>query len=574
MLKLYNLSSIDIDTIIKNQTGTFMKKIIIILTLSLILVSCSEEKSTPLTLDEGEFINELHKNNKGKIAFMNDWIAYKDFKQSDFIKQLSLTHSSDFSFRMFLDKTLTYYLQQLEPELSVRDLCDKGNFQLTFFVDGEQIYQNNLQPGAGSCDYKNATTLYGIPLVNKNNPDHWGRFLWLKFMKKGGGQEVLTGESHKLKIEVRPYIENTQFKLGNIIAQGEITLNTIEEDMDNSIVEIQTIKETDKWTISDKPYNKKFINELNSKIAQKYFKDITSIAVIKEGELLIEEYFNGKNRNSLHDMRSVGKTLASTIMGIAIEDGFIESEGQLLKDFYDLKSYNNYSLQKENVTIKSLLTMSSGFYGSDMDSNSPGNEDNMYPTSDWVKFGLDLPMDESKNIGKDWDYFTAGAVVLGDILNSRVEGGLQKYADNKLFKPLGINKYKWQFTTTNTPNTAGGFQMSTLDNARWGQLYLDNGLYENKQILSKAWVQASLTKHVSIPKKDEQYYGYLLWNNTYNVNEKEIESYYASGNGGNKILILKEIGVVIVITATAYNQPYGHLQADEIIEKYLLPAIL
>ena len=551
-----------------------MKKKITLLLLTLLLASCNEQDSTPLTLNEGDFLNDLHQNNVGKIAFMNDWIDYDDFKQQDFVSQLVLNNNTDFGFRMFLGKTLSFYLSELAPQLSTRELCNNGNFQLTFFVDDTQIYQYNLQTGAGSCEYKNSAMVYGIPLVNKNNPDHWGRFLWLKFMKKGGGQQALAGDSHRLKIEVRPYIKYQQFKVGDIIAQGEVKLVTKEQKIDKALVAIQTIAATDKWQLSKASYDKGLIEQLNTKIAQNYFKNITSITVIKQGELLLEEYFNGANRNSLHDMRSVGKTMASTIMGIAIKDGHIKDENQTLKEFYALNTYQNPSKQKEDVTLKSLLTMSSGFAGNDMDSNSPGNEENMYPTSDWVKFTLDLPMDKNKTVGKDWDYFTAGAVVLGDILNKTVPEGLEKYADKKLLQPLGITQYQWQYTPTGLPNTAGSFQMSTLDNARWGQLYLDNGHYKGQQILPKSWVDKSLSKQIALPNLENEYYGYLLWNKTYSVNDQPIESYYAGGNGGNKIMIFKDIGVVIVITATAYNQAYAHFQSDEIIENYLLPSII
>ncbi|MFK8011829.1 MAG: serine hydrolase domain-containing protein [Marinicellaceae bacterium] len=551
-----------------------MKNIIILLALTLSLSACHNEVETPLTLNQGAYLNDLHKNNVGKIAFMNDWIAIDAFDQKHFVEQLKFNNTTDLNFRMFLDKTLTYYLSQLEPELPVRELCDKGNFQLTFIVDDFQVYQYNLQTGAGSCDYKNDTTVYGIPLVHKNNPDHWGRFLWMKFIKKGGGEQALSGDSHQLKIEIRPYIQHKDLKVGEIIAQGEVNLITTENAVDSSQLAIQSIATTNNWDISNFQYDQSLIKELNKKIAQKYFKDITSIAVIKEGELLLEQYFNGADRNSLHDMRSVGKTLASTVMGVAIKDGFIKNDNQTLSDFYDLKDYQNHALTKEKVTLKSLLTMSSGVDGSDMDSNSAGNEDNMYPTKDWVKFALDLPMNNNKEIGKNWDYFTAGAVVLGDILNQVVPDGLYKYSHEKLFKPLGIKEYKWQFTPTNVPNTAGGFQMSTLDNARWGQLYLDNGRYKDEQILPEEWVHDSLKKHVSIPDRDNEYYGYLLWNKTYTINNQNIESFYASGNGGNRIMIFNDLGVIIVITATAYNQPYAHFQSDEIIEKHLLPAIL
>jgi hypothetical protein len=384
-----------------------MKSNYYLVLIACLIISCKNTPEPPLTLSLGELSNEVHKNNIGKIAFMSDWIPLEKFSKNHFIKELSISNTSDFGFRMFLGKTLTYYLSQLEPDLSVRELCGKGNFQLTFFVDNKEVYKYNLQTGAGSCEYKNSETAYGIPLVNKNNPEHWGRYLWMKFMKKEGGQKALSNGSHDLKIEVRPYIEHKQFKVGDIIAQGAVKLTFVEKEVEESQIAIQPIQPTNKWETSDANYDTFLIKQLNKKIAQNYFKDITSIVVVKEGKLLIEEYFNGANRKTFHDTRSVGKTLASTIMGIAIKDGHVKNEHQILKDFYNLKSYKNYSSQKGNVTLKSLLTMSSGFDGSDMNPDSPGNEENMYPTSDWVKFGLDLPMDTNKTIVNECDYFTA-----------------------------------------------------------------------------------------------------------------------------------------------------------------------
>jgi len=171
----------------------------------------------------------------------------------------------------------------------------------------------------------------------------------------------LVGDSHQFKIEVRPYIEHDQFKAGDIIAQEGVNLMMVEQKIDEAQVAIQPIATTDKWQLSNDSYNKTLIKELNTKIAQSYFKNITSITVIKQGKLLIEEYFNGADRNTLHDMRSVGKTMASSIMGIAINDGHIKDDMQTLKDFYDLTAYQNHSKSKEQVTLKSLLTMSSGF---------------------------------------------------------------------------------------------------------------------------------------------------------------------------------------------------------------------
>jgi CubicO group peptidase (beta-lactamase class C family) len=163
--------------------------------------------------------------------------------------------------------------------------------------------------------------------------------------------------------------------------------------------------------------------------------------------------------------------------------------------------------------------------------------------------------------------------ILGDILNKTVPKGLEKYADEKLFKPLGISNYKWQYTPQNVPNTAGGIQMNALDFAKYGQLYKNGGIWNNQQILSKTWVEQSLNKQKQILGRDNEYYGYLFWNKTFKANDKDYEAYYCAGNGGNYILIFKNEPLVIVITASAYGQYYAHSQVTEMLSKYILPAV-
>ena len=272
----------------------------------------------------------------------------------------------------------------------------------------------------------------------------------------------------------------------------------------------------------------------------------------------------------MHDTRSVSKTFASALAGIALKDGYLKSVDQTLGEFYNLKDYENYNKKKDGVTIKSLLTMSSGFEGFDFDESSVGNEENMYPQADWVNWTLNLPMADRK-VGEEWAYFTAGVVLSGDILNKKVPNGLEKYADKKLFKPLGIKNYKWQYTPQKVVNTAGGLQMSALDYAKFGQLYQNKGKWNGKQIIPESWIKESFTNHFNIPD-DNSNYGYLWWNKTYKVNGKDYEAFYCSGNGGNKIFVFKDVPIVIVITATAFNKPYMHRQIDKIVEKYLISA--
>ena len=544
----------------------------IILAAFSLLFSNAVFAQTDIVKSEG-ITSPLHQSNVGKITFMGKPIPLENYKETDFLKSFELKETGDLNIRVFMANSLTNYLHRLAPELSAEELIKHGNYQFSFFVDGSLIYRENLHVGAGLPENKNTKTIFRVPLMTTTDEDSWGKFMWNRFLMNGG-EEILTAGTHLLKIELRPYLQTTELKVGELIAAGELQLKVVKPEIDESQIAIQPVQPTSDWQRSRDAYDTNKIRELNLRIAQRLFKEITSIVVIKNGKILIEEYFNGATRETLHDTRSVGKSFVSTLTGIAINDGLLKSEHQTLSEFYDLKKFANYSTKKERVTIKSLLTMSSGFDADDDNEASPGNEENMYPTGDWVKFALDLPMDEAKTVGKNWNYFTAGVVVLGDILHKSVPEGLEKYADKKLFKPLGIKNYKWGYTPQNVVNTAGGLRMSSLDFAKFGLLYQNGGRWKGKQIVPRSWVQKSFTKYLKLPYEGDGFYGYLFWNKTYQVNGKPCELFYATGNGGNKIFVFMDQPLVIVVTATAYNKPYGHAQVDKMMERYILPAVI
>ncbi len=530
----------------------------------------SAAQSNDIVKSDG-IINELHRANIGKITFMGKPIPLDQYKETDFLEIFELCDTCDLNIRIFMANSLTNYLHQLAPESSAEELNKKGNFCFAFYVDGHLVYTENLTPGAGSSENKKARTVIRVPFISTTDEDSWGRFLWSRFMISGGA-EALSPGIHILKIEIRPYLKLNEIKIGEIIAQGQIQLSGPQIKISKKEIAIQPIKACSEWKKSTDKFDRKKIIELNSKIIDNTYKEITSFVIIKNGKLLIEEYFNGANRNTLHDTRSVGKSFCSALTGIAIRDGYIKSEDQQLREFYDLKTYFNYSTKKDSVTLKSLLTMTSGFYGDDMNENSPGSEEKMYPADNWVKFSLNLPMDSLKTPGSNWNYFTAGIVLAGDILHKVVPGGLEKYADEELFIPLGIRKYQWEYTPQKVANTAGGLRLSSLDLAKFGQLYKNNGVWNNKQIIPESWVEKSLSRQIQLANENE-FYGYLFWDKTYVVNNKNYEVFYASGNGGNKIFIFKDQPLVIVITATAYGKPYSHSQVDRMMKNYLIPAV-
>jgi CubicO group peptidase (beta-lactamase class C family) len=324
---------------------------------------------------------------------------------------------------------------------------------------------------------------------------------------------------------------------------------------------------------SSDSYDVALIDSLRSAVEAKHFKRLNSLIVLKNGELLIEEYYNGTRRHQVHDVRSVGKTFASAVLGIALEEGHLQSLDQPLSDFYDLKQYDHYHPQKAEIRIRDLLTMSSNFDGNDNDYNSPGNEGNMYSQENWVEWTLNVPIDSSRKAGEEWNYFTAGIVLLGDIIHQNVPVGLEEYADEKLFQPLGIRRYYWPYTPQRVASTAGGIRLTPLGFAKFGQLYLQKGQWNGRQILPEKWVEESFTSRISttIPPNE---YGYLWWIKPYEIDGTSYTTHYCTGNGGNKIFVFQELDMVVVVTASAYNTNYGHRQVDEMMINYVLPAVL
>ena len=516
----------------------------------------------------------FHQANLGKVLFTAKNIAASELRQEDVLREYTFTNRSDLFMTVFMGNSITNYLHYLAPHLTADSVVKIGNYQFALYVDGRLVYVSNLYPGAPYKSVQDTATIINKPLVdNKHDGVYWSQSYWVRFLMNGG-DSALTDGKHLLQMKIRPYVKlNELVKVGDIIAEGSVQLTVQRKvKIDLAKVHLNPIQPYAGFGISKEKFNREKILALKANIEEGVFKHINGVVVVSNGNLLIEEYFNEANRNSLHDPRSVGKSFASTVTGIAINEGYLKSEEQQLKEFYDVHGYEQYAEQKEHVAIKDLLTMSSVFDGDD-NTNSPGNEENMYPTENWVNFALNLPVNHTRPAG-EWHYFTAGVVLLGDVLNKSVPGGLEKYADTKLFKPLGIKEYKWQYTPQHVANTAGGIQMNALDFAKYGQLYKNGGKWNGKQILPAQWVHKTFTRHKKIPGRVEEYYGYLFWNKKYRVAGKEYEIFYCAGNGGNKIFIFPNHPWVIVITASAYGAIYAHPQVDKMMTEYIIPALV
>ncbi|GAB3575749.1 hypothetical protein GCM10027578_40340 [Spirosoma luteolum] len=542
--------------------------------LLLFLLTASAVAQTPDLISLPPITDPVHRAHVGRIVFTPVAIPAADLSDSVQLTTYELTNKSNLFMTVFMGTSLTNYLHRLAPELPADTLTRVGGYQFNFYVDNRLVYQSNLHPGAPYASVKNRETIISKPLIdNQKEGAWWSQSAWNRFMQHGG-DSALTDGPHLFRLQIRPYLNWGGLRVGEPIATGTLALRVNRKPIiDPATIQLNHPAPYPGFAVSRADFDTNRIKTLKGAIEAGMFKHITGVVVIKNGELLIEEYANGATRDSLHDVRSVGKSFAAALTGIALHDRYLKRINQPLSAFYSLQHVANPSATKAKITVRELLTMSSSFDGDDDDSDSPGNEENMYPTPDWIRFILNLPVNPGR-FGGAWHYFTAGVVLLGDILDQVVPNGLERYAHQQLFEPLGIRTYRWTYTPQQRVSLAGGIRMNALDFAKFGQLYKNGGRWNNRPIMPAAWVSQTFTRHKAIPGRAGEYYGYLFWNKTYQVGSKACETYYSAGNGGNKIFVFTNQPLVVVVTATAYGTPYAHRQVDQLMEQYVLPAVL
>jgi CubicO group peptidase (beta-lactamase class C family) len=253
-------------------------------------------------------------------------------------------------------------------------------------------------------------------------------------------------------------------------------------------------------------------------------------------------YYKG---TKLHTIQSVSKSVTSALFGIALERGEIESiDNEIFEYFTEYKHLFDSTLKK-SITIRDLLNMTSGIKW-DEDSHpytDPLNDAaSMENSHDWIEYILSLPMEH--NPGSKFIYNSGITVLLSHILQEATGLNVAKYAEKYLFKPIGIQKYFWKKTPTGLTDAEGGLYLTTKDFAKIGLLYLNKGMSGGQQILTKDWVELTMSPGVSIEDSDRRY-GFQWWFVPYG-NEKEKWIFSGSGYGGQYLMVIPEYQLVIV----------------------------
>ncbi|MED3447003.1 serine hydrolase [Bacillus thuringiensis] len=302
-------------------------------------------------------------------------------------------------------------------------------------------------------------------------------------------------------------------------------------------------------------------------IIKEEYENMNGMLVVQKGNVIFEKYYNGYGPDDVFHIASVTKTIISALIGICIDKGYIKSVDQRVIEFFP-----EYNVNSSEITVRHLLTMTAPHPF--VDWQEPLEE--LCMQRDWVQYTLNR-IGQGGEI-ESFKYSSAGAHVLSAIITSVTGKSAREFANEYLFQPLGMREIPnynmkafgfddlfgkavkgWVHDPNGISTGGWGLTLTVRDIAKFGQLYLNKGIHNGKQILSKSWIKEST-------EMNQNQYGYLWW-----LREEDgIFSYCAMGDGGNMICCIPEKDLVIVIASEIMPNARNRW---ELIVKYILPCI-
>ena len=310
-------------------------------------------------------------------------------------------------------------------------------------------------------------------------------------------------------------------------------------------------------------------NILNGKEA---VKNIHSVLLVKNGKLVLDEYFYGNHRNGLHPIASDTKSVTSILVGIAVDRKLIQDLNRMLYEFFPEYTGAQWIDQKYEITLKHALTMTSGL---DWDEwthpywDARNSSFKLERSGNWIEYILNRETKESP--GKVFTYNSGLSILLGEIIRKSTGMYADKFAEKYFFGPLGISEYDWYRHDDGTIQSGGGLLLRPRDMAKIGYMMLKNGNWKGKQIVSRKWAQESTKAQVSAGLYG---YGYQWWRGQTIANNQVIDVYWAWGLGGQFMFVFSAMDIVAVFNAKVWKNPGNSKRAFNMLTQYIIPAVM
>ncbi len=265
-----------------------------------------------------------------------------------------------------------------------------------------------------------------------------------------------------------------------------------------------------------------------------------SLLISHNGELLLEEYFNGRSASRTANVKSVSKSVMSALIGIAIDRGHLTSVDQSIADFYGDRREVADSAVKESITIGNLLSMQAG-----LETTSFYNYGAWVLSDDWIGFALRQPVRAQP--GSRMLYSTGNTHMLSDILTRATGQSTLTFAREALGQPLGFFLNEWPTDPNGVYFGGNNMELTPRQMLAFGELYMNEGKANGRQVIPETWVEESLQPLVRSSRDRERQYGYGWWMR----DMAGIPTAYAWGYGGQFILLVKDLGLVVVTTSSS-----------------------
>jgi CubicO group peptidase (beta-lactamase class C family) len=297
-----------------------------------------------------------------------------------------------------------------------------------------------------------------------------------------------------------------------------------------------------------------------------------AVLIARHGKLVLEEYFHGEDRDHAHDTRSAAKVITSTLAGAAIHSGKGVSLSSPVYAIMNGGAFpDNIEPRKHKITLEHLLSMSSGIDCDDNDDKSPGNESAITDQTDEPDYyRLILRLGTIREPGEKAVYCSINPHLAGGVLKKATGTSLPDLFSELIARPLEIDSYYLPLTPTRDVYMGGGVRLTARAFAKIGQMYLDSGTWRGKRVLDPSYVKQASTPRYTMGALR---YGLAWWVVDYNFRGETTEGYFAAGNGGNIVMVIPKLDMVVTFYSANYQDAATFIPQRQYIPDFILPAV-